>query len=217
MFNIIRKIIKKNGNKYNLEQINIANCSIFTHLLCGKNDDLAIEILKLCGDRYNFLHIDDKKYNLLLDACHYQTEKFAIILIKKYGDKCGIEQVNYLNETALIIACKNKLENLAIKLIKKYDDKCNYNKKNNDGKTAYDFATENNLLKVIELLEYTKIKKIYNYDENKCSICMNDLNDKHILLVGCGHSCFCFKCSVSIIECAICKIKIIDRYELIVK
>jgi ankyrin repeat protein len=215
MENVAIKIINKFGDKCKPENINNKyNNALF--LACKNSlEMIAIKMLREFGDKC----IPDSNINaVLIYACSNKLENIGLELIEKFGDRCKIEQlINITNMTLLSLACINKLENIALKLIEKFGDKCNYHNKDINSRTSYDYANIYSLQKVKKLLEITKIKKIYNYDDKKCIICMDDLNNKYILLVGCGHTCYCAECSVAINKCSICNVNIIDRYELIVK
>ena len=170
------------------------------------------------GDKCMPELLDLHNNTVLIWACQNKLDYLALKLIDVFENKCKVGQVNNVqNITALSIACIYKLENVALKLIEKFGDKCNYYNKDINYKTTYDYANIYNLEKVKKLLEITKIKKIYNYNDKKCTICMDDLNDKCILLIGCGHTCYCATCSITIKKCSICNVNIIDRYELVYK
>ena len=61
------------------------------------------------------------------------------------------------------------------------------------------------MITIINNLAEQKIIKSYNTSDIKCAICYNDIIKKRIILIKCGHACYCKECALKIKKCAICK------------
>jgi ankyrin repeat protein len=146
-------------------------------------------------------------------------ENIAIKIIDKFDDNCLPNHINNYGNTALICACVSKLKNVAEKLLDKFKDNCLLEQKNKYDKTALYYAKINKLISVVNKINdlkknNIKINKAYNYDDENCIICLGVLNDKCIMLINCGHSCYCRDCSLTITKCAICNENINNRFEI---
>jgi len=155
-------------------------------------------------------------YSALYGACFFNLESLVFKIIDTYGDKCKPDQISNDTHTPLTLVCKLKLSLIAEKLIDTFDDKCNINHKYRNKFTALDLAKKHKLTIVIEKIDKHTFLKLYNTCDVKCSICYEEFSDIKIML-NCGHSCFCKKCSLLITNCPFCKSKITAKYELEIK
>jgi ankyrin repeat protein len=155
-------------------------------------------------------------YTPLMLSIFNNYEIIADNLIEQFGDKCNLDQFDINNKnTALLLACKMNYKNIIIKLINKFGDKCLLTHKNREGfDLIYYIRNNSSLMDIEEKLTKKIVKKAYNYDDDKCIICMGELEDKCIMITPCGHSCYCNDCSIIVGKCSICNSNIIDRFEI---
>ena len=150
------------------------------------------------------------KYTALIIACNKKLETVAMKMLE-YPELCKLDQVNYNGDTALMMACKKKLETVSMKMLE-YPELCKLDQVNNNGDTSLIIAYAYHLVKVA-----FKIKKYNNqnrkvfplYRENKCVICLDEVNC-YICIPECKHFiCMCKKCDTcELNKCTLCNNKI---------
>ena len=201
-----------NPNYANKNGYNIFHISLLKKLLSVANRIIDKFYTAFKSDQ---LTVDG--YSILYCACLMNYESLAFKIIDTYGDNCKPDQISIDTHTPLTLVCKLKLSLIAEKLIDTFGVKCNINHKYRNKYTALDLAKKHMLTNVIDKIGRQTFLKLYNTSDINCSICYNEFNEfsnKKIML-NCGHSCICKKCSLLITNCPICKSKITAKYELV--
>jgi len=193
---------------------------------------------------YNASIRDNNGDTALVEACSKKNSCLAELLLNTYGVNCRIDATNNVGCTALIYACSHSMIAICELLLTRFTNFCNIDCIDNTGDTALIYAVSNSLYKIANMIldrtnniynikrvltlaednkmqpildrlkvRVTPIKKIYSYDEKDCVICRQSINQR-IVLISCGHSCYCESCSLKITSCSICNTHIFDRYFL---
>jgi ankyrin repeat protein len=189
---------------YKIDYIGNDDNTALMHACWHKFKNLAMQIIITFGDKCKPGHSNVNKTTALMIACHNKLVDVAMKLIEICGDKCKPYQIDNIGNTALTLACYNILEGLAIKLIDTFGDKCKPYHVDRFGSDALLYAKWNNMNRFLKILIKVKIIKPFNILDTHCTICYNELS-KRILLVKCGHACYCEDCALKIDVCPLCK------------